>query len=394
MIGVGVMASVLLGAWSAAEPAGAQPATAALTVTVTNDLDLPRPSETIEVPAAEIQKVLSANDLRKVRVRDERLKREILAQAIDMDRDVKPDLVVFQADLEPRETRSFTLTLGEPPTLKAADFKVYGRFSRERADDFLWENDLVAHRMYGRGLESWPPEPLTSSTVDVWCKRTRQLVINDWLMVDDYHADHGEGADFYSAGKSRGCGGSGLYEDDQLHASRNFTSSRVLAGGPIRLVFELTYEPWAIGRRVVSETKRVTLDAGSHFNRFESVYRHGLPIEREIVYAVGIKKSAGSTVFAEEGSGWLRTWEPVGQSNGNLGCAVVFDPARFVKMAETDLDRLVVLKAPQRGPAIHYAGSAWDRGGDTADVAAWEAHVKAFVKRLRSPVKVSFAPAR
>jgi hypothetical protein len=394
MITLTLAALGLIGMGATPAPAETQPAGSVLTVTVTNDLDLARPGETVEVPAAEIRRVLSLDDLRKVRVRDERQKREILAQAIDMDRDLKHDLLVFQADLDPRETRSFTLTVGEPPTLKASDFKVYGRFSRERADDFLWENELVAHRMYGRGLESWPPEPLTSSTVDVWCKRTRRLVINDWLMVDDYHADHGEGADLYSAGNSRGCGGSALFEGDQLFPSRNFTSSRVLAGGPIRLVFELSYEPWAIGRRVVSEVKHVTLDAGSHFNRFESVYRHGLPIEREIVYAVGIKKSPGSTALAEEGSGWLRTWEPVGQSNGNLGCAVVFDPARFVKMTETDLDRLVVLKAPPRGPAVHYAGSAWDRGGDVANVAAWEAAVVAFVKRLRSPVKVSFAPAK
>ena len=35
-------------------------------------------------------------------------------------------------------------------------------------------------------------------------------------MVDDYHRDTGEGADFYSAGKSRGCGGSGLWRDGKL----------------------------------------------------------------------------------------------------------------------------------------------------------------------------------
>ncbi len=70
--------------------------------------------------------------------------------------------------------------------------------------------------MYGPALETWQAEPLTSSTVDVWCKRTSRLVINDWLMVDDYHRDTGEGADFYSAGKSRGAGGSGVWKDGRL----------------------------------------------------------------------------------------------------------------------------------------------------------------------------------
>ena len=73
---------------------------------------------------------------------------------------------------------------------------------RERHDDFAWENDRVAHRMYGTGLETWKKEPLTSSGIDVWVKRARRLVINDWYMTDDYHRDNGDGADFYSV-KSR-----------------------------------------------------------------------------------------------------------------------------------------------------------------------------------------------
>ena len=54
--------------------------------------------------------------------------------------------------------------------------------------------------MYGAALETWKQEPLTSSGLDVWVKRTPRLVINDWYMVDDYHRDTGEGADLYSAG--------------------------------------------------------------------------------------------------------------------------------------------------------------------------------------------------
>jgi len=75
---------------------------------------------------------------------------------------------------------------------------------RERRDDFAWENDRVAHRMYGAALETWVQEPLTSSGVDVWVKRTPRLVINDWYLVDDYHRDTGEGADLYSVGRTRG----------------------------------------------------------------------------------------------------------------------------------------------------------------------------------------------
>ena len=43
-------------------------------------------------------------------------------------------------------------------------------------------------------------EPLTSSAIDIWSKRTSKLIVNDWYMVDNYHTDTGE-VDAYSAGR-------------------------------------------------------------------------------------------------------------------------------------------------------------------------------------------------
>ena len=145
---------------------------------------------------------------------------------------------------------------------------------RERFDDFAWENDRIAHRVYGKALETWEGEPLTAAApIDIWSKRTSRLVVNDWYLADHYHEDTGEGADFYSAGLSRGCGGNGLWADDRLWTSRNFVNSRVLANGPIRVMFELTYEPFDVNGISVGEVKRITLDAGSQLDRFQSSYR-------------------------------------------------------------------------------------------------------------------------
>ena len=82
-------------------------------------------------------------------------------------------------------------------------------------------------------------------------------------MVDDYHADHGEGADVYSAGPTRGCGGSGIWSNGQLYIPTNFVDSRVLTNGPIRVMFELVYEPFDVNGVKVSQVLRVSLDAGS-----------------------------------------------------------------------------------------------------------------------------------
>ena len=278
-----------------------------------------------------------------------------------------------------RGERSFEFRLGDKRVYKKDDFRVYGRFNRERFDDFAWENDRVAHRMYGAALETWQREPLTSSTIDVWLKRTRRLVLNDWYMVDDYHRDNGEGADFYSAGRSRGCGGSGLWRDGKLVVSKNFRESRVLANGPIRLIFELRYPLWdASGVR--SETKRVTLDAGQNFNRFESTY----DLDGDVTYAAGIKKTPSTDTRVDRTAGWLRSWEPVKDKMGEFGCAVVFDPAKIVDVAEADGNHLIVA----RGPAVYYVGSGWDRSGDFRSVADFEKYVGEWAARVKSPLRI------
>src|ERR1035438_7576490 len=164
-------------------------------VTVRNPIDVARPSETIVLDAAQLRTLLAVDDVRKVHVRAEGSDKDLTVQAVDIDDDSIFEQLLFQADFAPRQTRVFLLTVGERQLARAEDYKTYGRFVRERRDDFAWENDRIAHRMYGKELETYPKEKLSSSSVDVWTKRVRTLVINNWYMVDDYHKDHGEGAD-------------------------------------------------------------------------------------------------------------------------------------------------------------------------------------------------------
>ena len=378
LTGAALAAGLLLAAGAASSQ---QPS---FQVTVHNDLGLARAAETIEVALAALPG-LTADDLARLRVTDLRSSREVLAQAVDSDGDQDFDQVVFQADLAPRETRAFRLTRGERRVAARDEYRVYGRFVRERFDDFAWENDRVAHRMYGAALETWRKEPLTSSAVDVWVKRTRRLVVNDWYMTDDYHRDHGEGADLYSAGSSRGCGGSGVWSDGRLFASRNFRESRVLANGPIRLIFELTYLPWEAGSgRQVSERKRITLDAGSNMNRFESAYTVAGGVAAPS-WAAGIKKAKAAEVRAERAQGWLRTWEPLGDA-GHLGCGIVLDPGRLADVVEADGNTLLAARA--EGGARYYAGSAWDRSGDFAGVADWDRYLAEWAQRIAAPLRI------
>jgi hypothetical protein len=380
VISTGIVLSIVL---LAAPGRTAAPAAVA---TAKNPIDLARPSETIVLSASDLQRALGVDDIRTVHVADGTGGQEILTQAVDLDDDGKSDQLVFQADFAPRQSRAFGLKSGERLVYTRDQFKAYGRFVRERRDDFAWENDRIAHRMYGAALETWAQEPLTSSGVDVWTKRTRRLVINDWYMVDDYHRDTGEGADMYSVGKSRGCGGTGIWTGGQLAVSKNFRNSRSIANGPIRVMFELDYEPWSAGAVTVKETKRITLDAGQNLDRFESFYT-ATP-QRPVQHAAGIKKAADAQVAFSKDSGVLRTWEAI-KGAGFLGCGVVVDPAAVRGTQEADGNLLVTTDVMPGKPVVYYAGFGWDRSGDFADMAAWDRYLDQYSRRLRSPIEVT-----
>ena len=378
-----LLTSLVLSVWCSAQTQ--------LTVKASNKLPTSRTSQTIELSAKALSP-LGEKDLNKIHVRDSSGK-ELLCQAVDTDYDElhKPDVVICQADFRPNETRTFVVGAGRKHEYTKDDFKAYGRFVRERFDDFAWENDLIAHRTYGKALITWKGEPLTSSAIDIWSKRTSKLVINDWYMVDNYHSDMGEGMDDYSAGATRGCGGSGIWANNQLYAPTNFVDSRVLADGPIRVMFELVYEPFEVNGLQVSEVLRISLDAGSQLDHFESFYK----VESSnspLSVAIGIKKVKGEQPELNARHGWLAIWEPMEKNQGMQGVATIFDPQQFEKQTEDKQNNLILLKAGTVTPVSYWAGFAWDRAGKITSAEAWKKYVDEFAGGLRAPIEVTVAP--
>ncbi len=369
-------------------PAFGQATTNQLTVKAVNNLGIVRPSQTIELSARQLAP-LGEKDLRKIHVKDTAGK-ELLCQAVDTDGDYHPDEVVFQADFAAGESKSFAVTVGKKWDYTKDQFKAYGRFVRERFDDFAWENDRIAHRTYGKALETWKEEPLTSSAIDVWVKRVPYLVINGWYMLDNYHVDHGEGADFYSAGATRGNGGDGLWAGDKLWASKNFVNSRVLACGPIRVLFELTYEPFDVNGAKVSEVRRISLDAGQNLDHYQVTYKP----ERStaLTVGIGIKKKDVTQTDAKISRCSLTTWEQLRDDKlggSHLGQVIVLDPKLLVKTAEDNLNYLVLAKASKDNNISYWAGFGWDKSGQFADYDAWKMYADQFSQGALSPIEVT-----
>src|SRR5919106_1622468 len=358
---------------------------AQLTVTAVNKLKIARPGETIELTTADLAP-LAEKDLARIHVRDSSGK-EVLSQSVDTDYDDyhKPDTLIFQADFAPGETKTFTVTAGAKRVYKKEDFRAYGRFARERFDDFAWENDLIAHRTYGKALTTWKGEPLTSSAIDIWSKRTSKLVINDWYMADNYHIDLGEGVDAYSAGPTRGVGGSGIWANEQLYIPTNFVDSRVLTNGPIRVMFELVYDAFDANGVQVSQVLRVSLDAGSQLNHFQPTYRAQSPL----AVAIGFKKVKDEQREVNAERGWVTIWQPGDKNLGMQGLAVVLNSGDVDKLAEDARNNLIVLKPRTAFPVSYWAGFAWDRAGRITSAESWKGHVDHFAERLRSPIEIT-----
>lgn len=382
-------------------------AAAGLQVTASHSLATARPSETIVVPWARVKAALPDAEPDKLVIRDA-AGRTLVYQFTNFDpastsanhaRNGSFDDILFQYSFAAGERSAvFTLeqaTKSVPPVLTTT----FARYVPERLDDFAFENDRLGHRMYGPALDTPAAgqSRMISSGIDVWCKRVGYPIIDRWYLRghDSYHADNGEGLDFYSVGTGRGCGGSGIWDGQQLFVSHNWATWKVLANGPVRTVFELGYAPWPAGAGVtVAETKRFTIDAGRSLHRVESTFV--ITGAREVTVALGLGKHKNVPATLDRNAGgWLALWEKYPKpAEGELGTAVMLASGAFQGFAEDSLNQLALTKAVSGQSLAYYLGAGWSRGSEITSAERWTAYLADFARRARAPitVKVEVAP--
>ena len=398
LLGMSLLGISLLGT-SVALAAGA-------TITVDNDLDTARPGSIIAVPFTDIARVDASLRMFHVVVRDPKGK-PLPAQITNYQHDNRGavyDDLVFPYDFAANEKRAvFTVEAVEkatPPEPACA----YARLVPERYDDIAWENDRIAHRMYGFTLNTPAAgaERLRGSGIDVWGKRVAYPIIDRWYAKghDQFHKDEeGEGLDLYSIGGSRGAGGTGVWDGTRLWTSDNFVKGEVLSHGPRRAAFRLNYAPWDAGANgSVSETKQLTTDCGQNFDTIESVFDF---VSNEAVIGIGITEHAPPQgfpkgVLTKDPDGrWMSFWEE--NKDGGLGIAVILatgeTPAGFAYEPAAkppgNANHLLLVKARDGVPVRYHAGAGWTGSGQFADRAAWEKHVKSHADRALKPLRIS-----
>ena len=384
-----------------------------VTIKVTNPSDFWREAETVEVSLDSLLLVTKQRiNVGSAVVVDGSSSRIMDSQTISPD---SSGILLFQTDLAPHETKTMYLLDGasfnavRPPPI----VKTMARYVPERFDDFAWESDRIAHRIYGQALIK--AEGTVSSGADVWIKKDRGLVVDIMYATKHYHEDNGSFMDDYRVGKSRGCGGLGIWDGQKLAVSSNWRNWKLIATGPIRSEFELTYDAWDAGNgRKVAETKRFSIDAGSWMTKVQCTLtsddKTTLPI------GVGLAERACPTNRAEfiahdQAAGWMTYWQPEDQPKGTTAVAILL-PKGSVKEFTNDnpampenakhanvpqpthegypaiRNLLAITQAEVNKPFTYYFGASWDRSGDFTNHQQWEAYVKRFAERRDQPLQV------
>ncbi len=398
----------ILAALAAALPAIAACAAERLTITLQHDLDIARPSETITVPWPEVNQALPHALVQKIAVRDSSGRvvphqvTNVAPQAKDPQNvGIAYGELIFQHSFKAGE-KSATYTVERidsvAPVFAAQTF---ARYVPERLDDFGWENDKIGHRTYGPALAAPAPagvvkEVLVTSGLDLWFKRVPYPIVDRWYNKghDHYHHDEGEGMDMYNVGRSRGAGGTGVWDGGKLYVSTNYASWKVLANGPLRSVFELSYVAWDAAGLPVTETKRFTVDAGHQLDMIESTFSYAG--DKPLTIAVGLNKTPSDKgqspqiATRREGKVLLQWVEQSG--NGAFGTAVIVPAAQG--FAEDSLNELILAPATAGKPLRYYAGGAWSRAGEITTRAQWESYIANAAARAANPVRSSLAASK
>lgn len=352
---------------------------ASLKVTVANPLGIDRNKEIVSVSMAVIQQKLGYDKSFVITdSKGEQLPYQIANNKLT---------VIFPATVSAYGTSVYEIKTGIPEKFES---KTYGRFVPERKDDFAWENDRIAFRMYGPKLALENP----SNGVDVWLKKTEALVVDKRYDGDlhkniSYHVDHGEGLDCYKVAHTLGAGGIAPYTDTTLWVTNYYNKWKVLENGPLRTSFQLIYDSVKVGETWLKEFYTVSIDAGSQLNKAVVSYIGKIP--------AGMKVAAG--LFLHDKKGVMKIDAKVGyigygeEAISDFGLPAGRDYVGIVlgqKMIGTKQqgDHLLAFaNYTPRTAFIYYFGAGWNQWGFSTDQ-AWFDYLYDFSLKLKNPLQI------
>ncbi len=291
--------------------------------------------------------------------------------------------LIFPVSVNAGQTAVYQISSG-----KSEEFEplVYGRLVPERRDDFTWENNRSAFRVYGPALKATGE---ISNGMDFWTKRTDALIIDKWYENDlsgkaSYHRDHGEGLDFYKVGRTLGLGMTAPFDNDTLCLGDNFVTAEILDHGPLRISFKLTYDPYLAGDHQIRETRFISLDAYQLFNRVTKVFETEAP---ELALATGIVMDQGKPEITFGVNDGIIAYETPGNENDGTIYTAAIHPSGYEIIKAADGHYLGINSYHPGTFYTYYTGGGWSKAGfDSFE--HWTRFVQEEKEKIDNPLSI------
>ena len=347
-------------------------------VTVSNDSELARTDETVELDFGNIIASHPEITAENVVVKD--------ASGVQVPSQVYTEdygkvCLIFQATVDAGKSVNYTVSAGER---EAYDTLVYSRYVPERLDDYAYENNRIAGRVYGPALEF----PRTLGP-DIWTKSVETLVVDKRFELNDYHHDHGDGMDCYKVDATLGGGALAPYVGDKIVLGDNYETYERICNGPIRTKVLFTYPAFDVDGRQALLKRELTIDANTNFIKISNWFDISLDSLPVVLGAV-----EHNVIAREDGTNWIAFTEKASDSqnpdeDGNISVGLVVDAAETGVTADT-MDGHAVLKfecTPGKRVDV-WTGSGWSKGGIESPE-AWTKIVKDFAYAQAHPLTVT-----
>lgn len=383
-------------------------------VTITNPANVVRLNEIVELDTKSIAKKLGTDKFIITDANENEL-------ANQMTNDGK---TIFQASVASKGKSIYYVKAGTPQNYKK---QTTGRLFTERGDEFGWENDRVAYRIYGHG---------GAVGYDLFNKSTDELMLDYWYASEQnkemrsvskqlhdrgyhdladqvynaycYHIDHGKGMDCYTVGPTLGAGANALVNTDgSLCMPKCYSKYEILDNGPLRFTVKLTYPEIEYNGKKVVETRIITLDAGSQFCKV-SVSYEGLTGKVNIASGVVIHEQNPTAYVLSKDNGYLG-YEDLGDASvynkkykdelarqmGKIYVGTIYadklSEAKYQERKNGISTGHILAIAPYNTNYTYYFGTAWSKNPNwgVKSIAEWEALLSSTAEKIKKPLKVS-----
>ncbi len=363
----------------AAAPAGFEKS---LAITLTNPGESALPNQAVVIPAADI--AAAAGDFNPLNCEFSVAGTAVPYQADDLDGDGKADELAFVLDLAPGAT---VIEARYSPTgTRPNPFPVttYARLAWESVNANIgWESNSAAYRFYWGQLEAFG-------------KLDKTLIMSLFTADYGYHNMQPWGMDILHVGDASGLGGINIWEGENRISTVNPAGKganqyerKVIAAGPVRAVARVDIT--GIGPAAAQYTVTLLMSA---FND-NTWSRQDVTITSstggDVIYSPGLEKLPKETAAMDMDRGFVSTWGEGAPGAGEVGLAVIYNPAEFAGFAENDLDRYVKLSIPSGAKRTHWLLGGWHQGltaPATPQGEGWAAEVAATAAKVLAPVQI------